>query len=375
MRSEGRIFQRGKVWWIAYFVRGKEVRESGGKTEREANNRLKQRFGEIYANRFVGPIEERVTVGELLDALAVHLKTKGAKAVSTFVCHMKPVRAVFGAIRAAELAPHGVENFIQARLGQGLARATVNREVGVLKQAYRLAYKQGRMARVPYFPMLKEDNARQGFFERAEFEAVAAGLPEVIADVARFAYLSGWRKGEILPLGWSAVNRQAREVRLATSKNGRPRVLPLVGSLWHLIEKRWGARSYLASSGAMELSPFVFHNSGMPLGEFRKSWAAACKAAGCPGRLFHDLRRSAIRNMVQAGVPQSVAMSISGHRTVSVFTRYAIASEDDKRRALEQTQTHLEGEPLAKNIIPMDLTPETRTKHGHIEKGLAIVTR
>jgi integrase len=360
MKSEGRVFQRGKVWWIAYYLRGSEYREGGCKTEKEAEGRLKQRLGEIYGDRFVGPKEERVTVDELLDALKIHLETKGSKAVKTFVCHMKPIRAVFGPVRAVDLATVRVERFVQARLGEKKARATVNREVGVLKQAFHLAHKQGRLSRLPYFPMLKEDNARQGFFEKGEFEAMAANLSGVVADVARFAYLSGWRKGEILPLRWDAVDRNAREVRLATSKNGRPRVLPLTGSLAALVERRWKGRRYETANGTAELSPLVFHEQGQPVGEFRKSWASACKTAKCPGRLFHDLRRTAIRNMVQAGVPQSVAMAISGHRTISVFTRYAIASEEDKRRALDQVERHLAGKSTDSNVVSMG----SAGKHG-----------
>jgi integrase len=91
--------------------------------------------------------------------------------------------------------------------------------------------------------MMREDNARQGFFEHSDFEKVVAKLPEPINDIARFGYLSGWRRGEIVPLRWDAVDRNAREVRLRTSKNGLGRVLPLEGELWTLMERRWAART------------------------------------------------------------------------------------------------------------------------------------
>ena len=129
------------------------------------------------------------------------------------------------------------------RLKARKARATVNRETGALKQALNLARKQARLTRVPYIPMLREDNARQGFFEHADFEAVVAKLPEPIDDIARFAYLTGWRRGEIVPLRWDAVDRAAHEVRLRTSKNGEGRVLPLDGELWDLMERRWAGRT------------------------------------------------------------------------------------------------------------------------------------
>ncbi len=341
MRSEGRVYLRGRVFWIAYYVNGKEIREGGGKTEAEARKKLKRRLGEIYGGRFVGPEQEKVTVNQLLDALVLEQETDRAKDLRTVKLRTKPLRQFFSLYRAAEVTPTLVKRYVSERLAQNKARATVNREVSVLRRAFNLAREEERLSRIPYFPMLREDNARQGFFEQPEFEAVAAGLPEPVAEVARFAYLSGWRRGEIVPLRWDAVDRTAREVRLGTSKNGRPRSLPLDGALWELIERRWRAREYKTREGVSAVSPLVFHKAGRPLRDFRKSWANACVAAKVPGRLFHDLRRTAVRNLIRAGVPQSVAMSITGHETDSVFRRYDIVSQEDKLQALRRTQAHL----------------------------------
>lgn len=248
-----------------------------------------------------------------------------------------------------------VERFIQQRRSSGKKPATVNRESGGLRQALNLAQKQGRLSRVPFVPMLKEDNARQGFFERGEFEAVVSRLPEPVADIAKFAYLSGWRKGEILPLRWDAVDRTAPEVRLRTSKNNRGRVLPLVGELWALIERRWKAREVEMPGGLTRLSDNVFHNgrNGKPIINFKKAWATACRKAGVPGKHFHDLRRTAVRDMIRAGTPQSIAMAISGHRTVSMFLRYDIANEQDKREALRKTEAHRSSMPTGSNVVSL----------------------
>jgi integrase len=361
MRGDGRVYQRGQVFWISYYHHGKNYRERGGVTAAEARRRLRVRLKEIHGERFVGLQEERLTVGELLDALKVHLENRGTRSMAQlegrkgtpFLSHLKVARQSFGFLRAIDVSTARVERFQKERLAAKKSRATVNREVGVLKQAFNLARKQGRLGRVPYFPMLKEDNARQGFFERGEFEAVVANLSESLDDVARFAYLTGWRRGEVLPLRWDSVDRSAREVRLRTSKNGRGRVVPLDGSLWELIERRWAAREFRTAGGGSGLSAFVFHRSGEPIRDFRKSWEAACTAAEVPGKLFHDLRRTAVRNMVRAGVPQAVAMSISGHRTVSMFLRYNISSEEDKRAALLRTEAYLESQPSTSNVLPL----------------------
>lgn len=326
MRGDGSIYQRPDTgrWWITYVARGKRQREPGGRTEAEARKKLRARLRTVLTGEYRGPDEERVTVDQLLDALLAHLEVRGARSLVQVKSHLKPIRAAFGQLRAVEVTTARIEEFAQAQLAAARARATVNKELQPLQQAFNLARKQGRLNRVPYSPRLREDNARQGFFEAEEFEAVALHLPAPVDDIARFAYLSGWRKGEILGLRWQAVDRKAKEVRLQTSKNGHGRFLPLEGQLWDLMERRWAARQFLLSNDVPAISEFVYHRRGRLITEFRKSWATACKSAGVPGKLFHDLRRTAVRNMIRAGVPQSVAMSISGHRTTSMFLRYNI---------------------------------------------------
>ena len=257
--------------------------------------------------------------------------------------------------RAVNVTTADVERYIGERLKAKKARATVNRETGALKQAFNLARRQARLTRVPYIPMLREDNARQGFFEHSDFESLVATLPDPINDLARFGYLSGWRRGEIVSLTWDAVDRTAKEVRLRTSKNGRGRVLPLDGDLWDLIERRWAARTVNKKDGTTKLSEFVFHRGAEPIVDFRKPWKEACTKAKIGGRLFHDLRRTAVRNMIRAGVPQSVAMSISGHQTVSMFGRYNITSATDRIEALRKTAEHLAAQPKKQDAIVVEM--------------------
>jgi integrase len=172
-----------------------------------------------------------------------------------------------------------------------------------------------------------------------EFRTVIEHLPDYLKDFALFAYLTGWRKGETASLRWEDVDGDVIRLRSEHSKNREGRTVPLVGELAELIERRKAARR-VEKNGTVMLSEFVFHRDGKPIGS-RKAWATACKFANVPGRLFHDLRRCAVRNMVRAGVPTDVARSISGHKTASIFSRYNIVAEDQKRDALERTQSYL----------------------------------
>ncbi|MBX7135032.1 MAG: site-specific integrase [Fimbriimonadaceae bacterium] len=346
LRGYGRTFKRGQIWWIAYYFDGDEHRESTRSTDQAVARRLlKDRMKQIHSGRWVGRDEERLTVCDLLDALELSLANKGAKGLAQLKSHLKPVRAFFALDRAVSVRTDRVERFVSERKEAGRASATINRELEGLQQAFNLAVKQQRLSKAPYIQMLREDNARQGFFEHSEFEKFVRLLPEPLDDLARFAYLSGWRRGEIVPLKWGAVDRMAREVRLSTSKNGEGRVLPLDDELWSLIERRWAARTVEQEDKTTKISEYVFHRSGRPIVDFRKAWNTAIADAKVAPRLFHDLRRTAVRNMVRAGVPQSVAMSISGHKTTSMFQRYNVTSGNDRIEALQRTRAHLAALP------------------------------
>jgi integrase len=141
------------------------------------------------------------------------------------------------------------------------------------------------------------------------------------------------------------VNRDAQSIFLGYSKNGEPRILPLVGELKSMIDRRWEARTVAIKDGSTIRASHVFHNGdGSRIGDFRKAWARARAKAGLPGVLFHDLRRSAVRNLDRSGVTQSVGMMISGHKTASVYKRYRIVPENDIREAIERVQSATERE-------------------------------
>jgi len=346
IRGFGTAYLRGRLWWIRYHHRGQEFREST-KSEnfREAERLLKKRWKEIGRGKFIGPREEKVLVNDLLDVLVLNYEQNDRRSLNTLTSRIEPLRAAFGTKRAVDVKGDTIERYKADRLtamtrrGTRVTPATLNRELAALKRAFRLGIEQDRIASAPMVKLLTERNVRQGFVEPGVFEQIAAHLAEPIADVARFGYVTAWRKQEILSLKWSDVDLESRRVRLRSehSKNAEPRVIVLTGDLLALMERRRAARQYEADTGTA-LSAWVFHRRGHPIVDFRDAWADACAAAGVSGLLFHDLRRSAVRNMERAGVSQSVAMKVSGHKTIATYQRYRITSEDDIERALSATQ-------------------------------------
>ena len=199
---------------------------------------------------------------------------------------------------------------------------------------------------------LAEADPRQGFFEQEQFDVLIEALPEYLQDMVRFAYLCGWRKGEIISLTWSMVNMKAGTITLPTSKskNGKPRTLELDGDILAILKRREQARLVETKDGEPMVAMYVFHRAGQPIGDFKKAWHSALVKAGLThtekvlgskkvrvvhDRIFHDLRRTAARNMLAAGVRESVAMRVTGHATRSMFDRYAITSGDDVRAAMQ----------------------------------------
>jgi integrase len=160
--------------------------------------------------------------------------------LDTLTYRLAPRRAAFAGERALDVLEDRIERYKAARLGEKMAPATVNRELAALRRAFRLGVRQRRLSE----RQLEERNARQGFLEPADFEAVVSHLPAYLQDFARFAYLSGWRKGEVRTLEWADVDRAERRITLRRehSKNGEPRVLPMTPALTKVIARRWEAR-------------------------------------------------------------------------------------------------------------------------------------
>jgi integrase len=355
-------FEGSANWVSCYCLRGKEHRESTGTPDLKKAKRFhKQRLDELAGDRqglktFLGPVAQRVRVGELLDDLERDYGLRQVKSWASIRAHMKPIAEHFGTWRAVDITAEAVDTYVEDRLEAGKAAATINRELQPLGQALRLALLRHKVTAVPPIRRLPERNTRQGFFERPEFELLVTALPEYLRDVCRFGYCTGWRRGEILGLRWPDVDLDGGAIRLRTSKNGRGRLVVFDDTLRALMERRWQAR--LTERGVADL---VFHNGGAPIVDFRRAWGSACIASGLavtdpetgkvlPDRLFHDLRRTAIRNMVRAGVPERVAMEISGHRTRAVFDRYNIVSETDLREATRKTDLYVAGLPTVRAV-------------------------
>jgi integrase len=273
-----------------------------------------------------------------------------------YVCGLKYLDIFMGyaqdgdeGIKVSSIGPATRDAFVAQRQAAGVANGTINRSLAALRRMFALAIERGSLRYAPKIKMLPEGKARTGFLEIEDYDKLYAALGVEVTNKAKgtvsrpYAYVqpflqigfyTGMRLGEIKNLRWDRVDLKNNVIRLGDEdvKNETGREIPLIDGLPALLEQ---------IKRANPNAEYVFLRNGEQISSFRKAWVIATKKAGLEGFLFHDLRRSAVRNLVRAGVPRGVAMKISGHKTEDVFERYNITSSTDIQDAGESVTEYL----------------------------------
>ncbi len=355
MDSTGKI-RRERCTWRKLAEAGVVIEESGRLKEpgKELAGKL------LNARRSSADKKEKMAVlhrrllnyGQLREALIASYQEKGNKTLyktedgAEMIGGLKSLDAFFGfsasnpGLPVTDITVDSSRVFARKQLGAGLSRATVNRSLACLRRMLAIAREDGKLQSVPFVRLLKEPSARKGFVTQKQFDELLAALPTHLRPLVTFLYWCGCRLGEARAIQWEQVSLQERLIRLEAdqTKNATARVIPLpsvVAEELSRIKPKTGT---------------VFDATNL-----RTEWAKACTAVGLGkmeeqeskegnrwrrygGLIVHDLRRSAIRNMVAAGNPENWCMAISGHKTASVFRRYAIVSTADISAAMRRVE-------------------------------------
>lgn len=374
-RGEGRIWQIGRIWWIQYYAHGRQVRESSHSDVKQvAKHLLGDRLTEVRNGISPAVKLGQVKYEHLRDALFADYRNNKRKSLrhladgTELICGVTKLDDFFCGYKAINITTDRIRAFITKRQEERAPNGTINRSLALLRHMFKLAVQERKLRDVPHIPMLKEPAARSGFLKQADFQKLRNSLPEYLRPVFTLAYYTGMRLGEIRKLKWSNVSFADKEIRLdpGTTKNDDGRNIPLADELPQMLE---------ILRQANPASEFVFTKRGRAIGAFGKTWASACVSLGfgkfgwrckneacrkrhenavkkCEvcgkavsrfyrGLIFHDLRRSGVRNLVRAGVPERVAMAISGHKTRSVFERYNIVDGRDIQDAARKLETYI----------------------------------
>ena len=327
-------FRTWRNWWIRYCRDGRRYEESAHTDKWEvARGLLRTREGEIAKGAPITAVVGRFRFEDAAKDIETDYEVNQRRSMGDLkrriTLHLAPY---FAGRRMSSITTSDVRAYTSQRLEAGAAQAA-NREFAILKRMFTLAITAHKLVFRPHIPMLAENNVRTGFFEREEFERVRAHLPAPVRPVVTFAYLTGWRiRSEALPLQWRHVDLNAGIVRLepGTTKNKEGRVFPFAAlpELRSLLQDQRRATTAIETDRHM-ICRWVFHRNGRRIKSFRTAWTDACKAGKVDGRIPHDFRRTAVRNLERARVSRSVAMKLTGHKTESVYRRYAIVSESD----------------------------------------------
>lgn len=329
-------------WWISWSEGGKQRRESSRSKKKAVAEQLLHRR---LAARSTGERKDLpLSLAELIALVAADHEANRRKSAPKVEQRGKALKRLLGAeTMAGSIDEATVTNYTARRLRDGAAPATVNRELALLRRGFRLAMKARRLSRRPEITLLREDNVRRGFVERDQIDAIKAHLPAELRPVVEVAYLTGWRMAsELLTRERRHLDLDAGWLRLDTgeTKSGRGRQVPLFGQLRAVLEEQEAHTRALEMERGV-IIPWLFHREGRRIRSIRHAWKVACTAAGLPGILVHDLRRSAVRNLERAGIARSAAMAIVGHETESVYRRYSIVDEAVLREAGDKLDSKL----------------------------------
>jgi integrase len=350
---EGSLYQKADGTWM-YSLRHGENRltKSLGKDESEIPKKLleiKRQFAAKIERGEVEPATVRTfTVAELFSDYVKHLRQNGRKSVDIIESVLTKVqgsREFSPRRRVATLTTSDFKEYRDRLVKAGTSHSTVNNHFGYIRSALKLEGIQTppRVGKIPHIPIVHVDNTRQGFLEYDDHYSILEALPQSLKALFVIAFHSGCRLGEVLNMKWSDVDWTNEVIRLPKTKNGQQRNLPFWGGIEDHLERQkayrdehhheckslflWMAEDTQLSHGGVRIAP------GSPIQDFRASWSNAVEEAhrlnpNVPADLlFHDLRRSAVRVMIQeARIPEAQAMLISGHKTRAMLERYNIVS-------------------------------------------------
>jgi integrase len=395
-RGAGRLYRRGNVWWAQYYLRGRQIRISTEQTdEKKAGKFLKDRLAEVRTGTHGDARNLRYE--DLRASYFLDYSTNGRRSLkkdeegNPYSDAVRRLDDYFTGFKASEIDAEHVKRFAQEQQAKGLSNGSINRSVSALRRMFNLARKEGKLRFAPYFPMLRENPPRKGFFEKSDYEALFRALPDYARVPLMLGYFTGMRKGEALGLRWDQVDFLHSTITLhaGETKNGEGRTIPIVPQLAALLRESYAKRQASCPHVCYRLDK---RGHADRIKGLRKVWESRCVKLGLGkmepavdpptgeavydkprsdrrsakpkvkttyvGKIFHDLRRSAVRNMVNGGVPEKVAMTISGHKTRSVFDRYNIVSEAELELAARKIAEHYEHEKVGDNSGTIAPTPE-----------------
>lgn len=342
-----RLYRRGTAqhWTLDVRYRGKRYVISTHTTSQKRANAWARDFIAKLESGEYRPHEDAVRFERLAELARTFYKVNSRRSLKTLEFVLKRLMTAFAGARAIDITTERVERHKSARIETGAAKSTINAELSALSLMFRLAQDNGLLGRPPRIRMLDDsDNVRQGFVSQGDYLAIRQYLPQRLADLTDFLWWTGLRLGTGRQVEWRDVLEQTIRIRATTVKTAQAHEIPLVGEIAAVIARAAGYRT--------PVTRFLFHRNGSPLlnNWCQVHWKRAASKVGLSHIVIHDLRRSFVRNMRLAGMPETTIMRFTGHRTRAIFDRYNIVTIDEQKAALERMAEYLSTQPKASDV-------------------------
>lgn len=346
--GSGSLFKRGDIWYYQAWINGHQIgpRSARTKDRKKAQQELDKLLGKRARGEIISGKRDKETVADLLhDYLTYANERLESAKIIRWVLEAN-VLPELGKLKIPLCDVHRLRKYRKTRVAAGADDTTVNRELSYLRAAFRRALKEGSINAVPYFPIMKEDNARQGFLDEPDFLRLLNELDLPLKAFGCCAYYVGMRRGEMLRLVVTDVDLESRFIEIRKTKNNEARLVPIFDGpmtqwlQWSVANKKLG-----------QVKLFVWED-GRPFTErnFYDRWHAACERAGVNGFIPHDSRRSASRNMRNEGIPRPLRKKIIGHKTDAMDERYGIVDIEDAKAVRETMNQRYGKKPLQKPL-------------------------
>jgi len=350
-KSKTGELREASTWVASYWcpVRGRTVKDYGFPSAGDAKTHRLQKMAE--AATVVGPVRAAtLTLREMLNLVIVDYEARKLKSVKTqreradILC-----KGLGGDRRVRDLDEEAIHKYARERIAEGLSPSTANRYLALLKRAYRLASRRVHGLRIPHLVIRDESSAvRQGFFEKDVLKRILKHMAPWAAHVVQALHITGWRRSEIFNAQWSDIEDGFLLIRPGGSKNNRPRAFPLKPDLEPLIKLRRKETDRIERVTG-EDCPWIFSFNGGRIYDIKSQWLRAYELSGVKTKhLVHDFRRTAVRDLIRAGVERDTAKKMTGHLTDSVFSRYNITDRADLSAAAKALSEYRFGKPKKK---------------------------
>ncbi len=314
-KVKGTLVGSWKFWF-----QGRRV-TTGTKDKRQAEGFRRQFLAEMGNN---DPAPDCLLVRDVLNLVKEDYERRDLRTLDRLESRIKRTKKLIGHLRADDFRVRDVDAYVDRRDDEGVAPATINRELETIRRGFRLAVEQQRLIRAPHIRMLTVENVREIDLTPAEYGKLIAELREPVRLLTVIAYHIGWRAGRITMLNWPHVDLGAGVIRPPANQAHQKWVgpAPIYGDLEKALlvaqanhEKYWPTVQW------------VLHRAGEPLKTYRAEWERARRVIGRPDLRFHDLRHAAVTNMIESGIQEPRVMEIVGHKTEAMLRRYMITAD------------------------------------------------